>query len=169
MFCKRVGDPRLYEAFQLENGTITVSPQGGGFDVATFATRAEFDARFKEAEPDKTFRKGKVSAEFLPDDMELPCYSNGMRWNGWGMPWFDEETTKRVVEVFNKAAGPDMPLSLTWVDGVLNEYDWTEEKYYPVEVSDKIVDGKAIRLWRIGDGWTWNRVTHDTEAAGQAS
>jgi hypothetical protein len=114
MFCKQAGDPRLYEAFELDNGEVTVSPQGGGFTTARFSTRAEFDARFAEAVPDKVLRKGVVSAEFLPDDVKLPCYTDGMRWNGWSMPWFDAETTAKVVEIFNAGSGPEMPLSLTW-------------------------------------------------------
>jgi hypothetical protein len=44
---------------------------------------------------------------------------------------------------------------------VLNEYAWDEKAYFPVTVSDEVIDGKAVRLWRIGDGWTWEGVELD--------
>lgn len=159
MTCKRISnEPALYDAFVHDGGKIDVSPAGGGPVAATFWSQAAFLKEFVKAEPDLTIlKKGTVTAEFLPG-LEFPCFTNGQRWNGWGMPRFDESTANRLVEMFTAAATDGNPSSLRWHDGTLEEYDWSDLKYYPCAFRDEAIDGAVVRLWGIGDGWCWNAV-----------
>jgi hypothetical protein len=161
ILCKRVGRNELYQALEQPNGQFEVTRQGGGFVVSVFPNRAAFDLEYAETTPDPTLKRGTVTADFLPENVSLPCYSNGLFWNGWGMPLFDEETTHRVVQLCNTDTAPDVSPTLKWADGVLQEYDGNEETYHPCAVAEYVVDDKAVRLWQIGDGWTWNAVEFD--------
>lgn len=166
MFCTQADasteNRLLYEAFERDDGTIDVAPQGGGFSKAY--PRDVFDAKFVEVQANFALKKGKVTADFI-GDAELPCYATGQLWNGWGMPLFEEAELLRVIELVNpQLATPETPEVLKWIDGKLHEYDWNEEQYYPCGVSDKVIDNKLVRLWSIGDGWTWDAVKFDEPA-----
>lgn len=97
----------LYEISTEDDGRIAIWPQGGGFQRSL---SAEFFAdQFVEA-PALVMRRGTVTAEFLAEDVVLPCFSDGRVWNGWGMPRFDKETALKVVSLmpnpsYNEATG----------------------------------------------------------------
>lgn len=161
MLCTRVGRDELYDAYEQPAGQIQVTRQGGGFVISTFPNRAAFELEYTEITLAPTLKRGTVTADFLPGNVSLPCYSNGLFWNGWGMPLFDEEATHRVVQLCNADPAPNMIATLKWADGVLQVYDWNEEAYHPCAVAEYVVDDKAVRLWQIGDGWTWDAVEFD--------
>ncbi len=73
--------------------TVAFTAQGGGF--VQYLPRAAFEATFKPA-PASSFARRHVTGEWLPEDLRLPAYTDGRRWNGWAMPYFDFE----VDEIF---------------------------------------------------------------------
>ena len=81
----------LVEVFSMTPTEVKFSNQGGGFLMR--CSRQEFDSKFTPAaEPEYSCMV--VTAEWL--DQNLACYSNGKRWNGWGMPLFPFESAKLV-------------------------------------------------------------------------
>jgi hypothetical protein len=158
MYCKRPGEDAIYDAFRVD-GAIQVSPQGGGFVIANFATADQFNTEFELAELPTAFMAGTVTADFFEDVGPIDCYSDGKHWNGWGVPAFDFVAATQLVEIFKSDAAKDgTPPGLRIVDGEFQEYDSSEELYYPCASFTKEIDGKQIALWQIGDGWCWDAV-----------
>ena len=103
-------------------------------------------------------KRAMVTADFLPG-LELPCYANDLKWNGFSMPRFDLATVTKLVEAFTAAREMGSPPSLRWTnDGVLEEYNWSDEKFETCPFSEELVDGVSVRLWSVGDGWCWDAV-----------
>lgn len=163
MTCKRISHEGRYDAFVHDGGKIDVSPAGGGPVIATFTTQAAFLQEFVQAESRLTLKKGTVTAEFLPG-MEFPCFTDGQLWNGFGMPRFEQSTANHLVELFTAATTEGNPSSLRWHEGALQEYDWSDLMYYPCPFSDEVVEGVSLRMWSVGDGWTWDAVEFQDEA-----
>jgi hypothetical protein len=108
-------------------------------------------------------RRGTVTAEFLADDVVLPCFSDGAVWNGWGMPRFDKETALKIVSLM-----PD--LSYNEATGIITlQFVGEDPEYYrPHAIT---CDGEEIEVYEIGGGWTWDSVkfpeTEDDDPSGQ--
>jgi len=158
MTCTKRGDTALCDATLSDDGSISVSPQGGGFVFAKFPNREAFDKEFIEKEPDRTLRRGTVTAEFLPEGVALHCYTNGLRWNGFGMPMFEKSQLSLVMDHINRELPLGHPESLKWDGDKLMEYDGNEQEYLPCTVTTEMFDGTALQVWHIGDGWCWDSV-----------
>lgn len=150
----------LYEISTEDDGRIGIWPQGGGFQRSL---SAEFFADQFVAAPALVMRRGTVTAEFLAEDVVLPCFSDGRVWNGWGMPRFDKETALKVVSLmpnpsYNEATGI---ITLQFVGE-------EPEDYRPHTIT---CEGEAIEVYEIGGGWTWDIVkfpeTEDDDPLGQ--
>lgn len=166
MNCRRkVGGP-LCAAFQRQDGTVDVSPEGGGFVFARFPDRAALEAEFDKVDELPPYRKGLVTADFLQPGMHIPCYANGLRWNGWGLPWFDEAGIKQVIASLDIEPDPENPPALKWQDGKLmvrDDYsDSGETEYVESEPAETLVGDTALLLWNV-DGWCWDHVLFPDE------
>ena len=134
-------------------GKVEFAAAGGGF-ARSLPTDA-FHERYKEAEP-PTMREGIVTAEFLGEDVELRCWSDGSCWNGWGMPLFERAAVAQLMSV------PDL-FPMRWgangsviVDCAQEGDEPDLETYTPVTMPN----GEAA--WAIGSGsWCWDEVTFD--------
>lgn len=128
--------------------TVEFAPQGGG--IIRKAPRADFENRFKPATL-PAFSLVAICAEWLPDDMKVPAYSNGRRWNGWAMPYFTIESGKSLLGFM-----PDLRYDSQRDAFVSKAYDddQAEEEVFPAETL--VIDGRPIQTYAIGAGfWCW--------------
>lgn len=127
--------------------TVEFSAQGGGF--VHKASRDEFEKRFKPAAL-PAFSLQAVSAEWLPDDLKLPAYTNGQRWNGWAMPYFPAEAAHALLEHM-----PDLRYDAAQDAFVSKSYDdETENDVFPAQ--ELVVEGATVKVYAIGAGsWCW--------------
>jgi hypothetical protein len=162
MNCRRKEGGGLCAAFQRDDGTIEVSPEGGGFVFARFANQAEFENEFVRDDTESPYRAGLVTAEFLTVGVAILCYSNGRAWNGWGIPWFDEVGIRQVIASLVEGIAEGTQPPLKWEGGKLmvrDDFadDADEQGYYECVPADITVDGVTRKLWHV-DGWTWDAV-----------
>lgn len=146
LFTDEVG--RLVEVLWTStDDNVEFSAQGGGF--VQKAPRAEFEKRFKPAVL-PAFSLRVVSAEWLPDALKLPAYTNGQRWNGWAMPYFPVEAAHALLEHM-----PDLRYDDTRDAFVSKSYDdEAEDEVYPAQVL--VVRGETLKVYAIGAGsWCW--------------
>lgn len=166
MTCRRKGGGPLCEAIQRKDGTVDVSPQGGGFVFAHFTDQAALEAEFDKVDGFPPYRKGLITADFLQPGIAIPCYANELRWNGWGIPWFDEAGIKQVIASLDNEPDPTNPPVLKWADGKLmvrdNYSDSNVTEYYESEPGEILVGETKLRLWAV-DGWTWDGVIFPEE------
>jgi hypothetical protein len=149
---KEHGD--LYEVSTEDDGLIAIWPQGGGFQ--RLLSVEDFASQYVVA-PGLVMRSGTVTAEFLAEDVVLPCFSDGSAWNGWGMPRFDKDTALKIVSLM-----PD--LSYNEATGIITLQLVGEEPedYRPQTIT---CEGEAVEVYEIGGGWTWDSVIFpDTDA-----
>lgn len=127
--------------------TVEFSAQGGGF--VHKASRTEFEKRFKPAAP-LAFSLQAVSAEWLPDNLTLPAYTNGQRWNGWAMPYFTAAAAHSLLPHM-----PDLRYDSARDAFVSKSYeDQFEEDVFASETL--VIDGHAIKVYPVGAGsWCW--------------
>jgi hypothetical protein len=144
----------LYEVSTEDDGLIAIWPQGGGFQ--RLLSVKDFASQYVVA-PALVMRRGTVTAEFLAEDVVLPCFSDGSAWNGWGMPRFDKDTALKIVSLM-----PD--LSYNEATGIITLRFVGEEPedYRPQTIT---CEGEAVELYEFGGGWTWDSVKFpDTDA-----
>nr|WP_314621805.1 hypothetical protein [uncultured Noviherbaspirillum sp.] len=144
----------VYEVSTGDDGLIAIWPQGGGFQRLLSAE--DFASQYVVA-PVLVMRRGTVTAEFLAEDVVLPCFSDGSAWNGWGMPRFDKDTALKIVSLM-----PD--LSYNEATGIITLQFVGEEPevYRPQTIT---CEGEAVEVYEIGGGWTWDSVKFpDTDA-----
>lgn len=139
---------RRIEVSDSTTDPIIFCAQGGDFQCRM--PLEEFE--YYEVAPAPTFERATVTAEFLPDDVVLPCYSNGERWNGLDMPYFDRAAVDRLIELI---AGSTIPIR--WADNgadvIVMDEDY-EGGFYTLE-SVTMPDG--VLAWPVGAGsWTWD-------------
>jgi len=144
----------LYEVSTGDDGLIAIWPQGGGFQRLLSAE--DFASQYVVAQA-LVMRRGTVTAEFLAEDVVLPCVSDGGAWNGWGMPCFDKDTALKIVSLM-----PD--LSYNEATGIITLQFVGEEPedYRPQTIT---CEGESVEVYEIGGGWTWDSVKFpDTDA-----
>lgn len=152
----------LYEVSAEDNGQIAIWPQGGGFQQILSAE--DFASQYVVA-PAPIMRRGTVTAEFLDEDVMLPCFSDGSAWNGWGMPRFDKVTALKIVSLM-----PD--LSYNEATGIITlQFVGEEAEHYrPWTIT---CEGESIEVYEIGGGWTWDSVKfpelEDADPLGQTA
>ena len=150
----------FYEVSTESDGRIAIWPQGGGFQRLLSAE--DFTSQYVVV-PALVMRRGTVTAEFLAEDVVLPCFSDGSAWNRWGMPRFDKETTLKIVALM-----PD--LSYNEATGIITLQFVGEEPedYRPHTIT---CESKAVEVYEIGGGWTWDSVkfpeTEEDDPLGQ--
>ena len=129
------------------DGLIHITRQGGGW--VQKITAEEFSANYKPA-AFSPYAAVLVDADFLPDGTELPAYSNGARWNGWAMPYFDAETGHRLVTLI-----PELSFDAS-ADAFVFKADG-DDGDDAFEACTIMVEGKSVKAYPIGAGcWTWS-------------
>ncbi len=142
------------EIVDMDTETVTFARQGGGF-LHSMA-RQEFDSKFKPASVPE-FQKTWVTSDWFPDGMKLQAYSQGLRWNGWVMPWFELDAAKTLLEHIPE---------LRWnADGDLFKLVGGED-HEIWSGKDVQVGDQTLRLYPIGAGsWCWDGVHKDSNLA----
>ena len=167
IYYQKEGLSNLFEARE-ENGQMSVSLQSGGF--VSLYSHEEFNRLFKEFKPDLSLKKGTVSAQFLKGNVKVPCYSNRLTWNGWGMPRFDREGVDLVMKAFDFGPkikyhfeGDILTMDNPEYDEKYPEDHETKEnvKTFKINPTTKLINGVPILLWYIGENWCWEAVVFD--------
>ena len=114
---------------------------------------AEFLANFKEVTAPPPYKVINVTLDGA-EDLVIPCYSNGDRWNGWVMPFFLFEDAMKIVAYPGKSSVvylPDGDKFSSVYPGADPEDEW--------EADEIEVDGKKLKVYAVGSGfWTWAEV-----------
>lgn len=133
-----------------KSATVEFAPQGGG--LMRQLPRAEFERRFKPATL-PGYSLIAVCADWLPEGVKVPAYSNGRRWNGWAIPYFPFEAARSLLEHM-----PDLRY-----DSARDAFVKTnEDEIFCAETL--VVDGKPIKTYAIGSGyWCWDAAESDAE------
>lgn len=142
-----------------EDDFVHFFPQGGGF--AYRMPHAQFHETFELATGERPWRLGYVDADWTegmgPNDtfLKYPCWTNGDRWNGWGMPYFERATAELIVKHQGDVAFVN---TLRWEgDNVIETNPDDPEDtgtYEPMTLPN------GVLVWGIGAGsWCWNSVT----------
>lgn len=85
---------QLIEITERSETEVSFHPQGGGFVYKVGL--AEFAANFTPATI-PPYAPALVSGDWF-DGLEVAeCYSDGRRWNGWGMPMFTYEQALKLI------------------------------------------------------------------------
>lgn len=142
--------------------TVYFHAQGGGFQQSMPLT--EFSERFTAETTPPAFRPGTVTAEWFATDNgkdhSYACYSNGDRWNGFGMPAFSKSV---VDEMLTDWANSGFAENVRWEGGQLFVYDPSEDDTY--EVTPVTIPGIADPLYPLGAGsWTWDQIEFEKES-----
>jgi hypothetical protein len=128
---------------------VEFSPQGGGFVYRMKQDR--FRETFKAADK-PALRKVRFTADWLPAEMSVEGYTNGMRWNGWGMPMFTLEEAQRLIPYM-----PGLEHDAS-TDSFVMRSESDEPGQHEVFAAETItVDDQAVKVYAIGAGsWCWD-------------
>lgn len=128
---------------------VTLTHQGGGFVLEM--PLDEFRSRFKPAATPGFVRR-TVSADWLPGNMKLLAYANGLRWNGWAMPFFPLEEARRLLDHMPRLQY--LEESDTFVFQGAEEFEEADEVFVAKSLD---INGKSIKVYAIGAGsWCWD-------------
>jgi hypothetical protein len=128
---------------------VEFSPQGGGFVYLMKQDR--FRETFKAAKT-PAIQRARFTADWLPADMSVEGFTDGMRWNGWGMPMFPLEEAQRLIP-HTSGLRYDAAIDAFIMNDPDNDPE-TGEVYSGKTIT---VDGKAIKVYAIGAGsWCWD-------------
>jgi hypothetical protein len=134
-------------------GILRAFPDGGG-PVYAFPKEALDKYKFrivtKEERDAVPFTKGKFGLDEGPD---YDGWSDGRRWNGWAMPYFEKEVVKQILKDlggrWDEETGvgfmPDETGSFVSADS---------GDACLVEKCELKIEGKEV--WTF-DGWCWNK------------
>lgn len=160
---------------KLPNGMIIVSEItdhevkfcsfGGGW-VRTMVPQSLYE-NYRRIEKEELKTIEYYPAEFDIEDYygDRPAkgYTQGMRWNGWAMPVFDQEGIDRIREVFGSdEMSYDEKRDVLILD--LGEDVDDECRFEEYEGFDIYVNGEIKHVYAIGSGsWVWDEVTSDDD------
>jgi|LNFM01.1.fsa_nt_gb hypothetical protein len=126
---------------------VEFAPQGGG--AIRKCNRTDFERCFKPATP-AAYAVAQISAEWLPRGMRVPAYSNGMRWNGWAMPFFTKEAGLSLLQFM-----PGLSFDSNRDAFVSKDADMSDEEEVFSAVT-LVIEGLPIKTYDIGAGsWCW--------------
>lgn len=130
----------------IEANTVQVHNQGGGF--VEIITIAEL---YGEYEPTtlETFYPAKVDAEWFPYGYSAPCYTDGRKWNGSGMPYFEKSA---ILDFLSLGYMPGTTYNEEH-DCFITDLEGETEECHATTI---LVGGKSIKVYPLGAGsWTW--------------
>lgn len=110
--------------------------------------------------PALQMQTGTVTADFVEGVFE--CYSDGQRWNGWGIPFFTRGVADRIADLM-QGEGELRYNPETDAFEYRASADTPESDVECFTGGDIVVDGEARHVYSIGGmSWTWNAVEFDT-------
>jgi hypothetical protein len=130
-------------------GTTTMvefHAQGGGFIQSL--PEDEFHECFKLRTDPPPFTKVIVTGDWDYETI-YEAYSNGVRWNGWVVPYFTKDTALAVMATIPGACfeeGRDCFTQPSFED---------DGGVYVALGVDIAVDGQFIHVYHLFDGWCW--------------
>lgn len=140
----------VLEARDNGDGTLGVSTQGGG--LVRRVTQEQLQTEYDRVRPDFSYKEGTVTADFLDSAVIVPCFTDGKRWNGWGMPSFTLDIGKSLIPHLPELRYDEEKDAFIW-----SPHDGEEEMYEPVAI---LVNREPIKVYPIGTGsWTWDSVS----------
>lgn len=156
------------------DGVIRYHTAGGGYSLID-------DGKFEPTDnPYRVFYPAFCSGDWVSDGNTVyPCITNGERWNGWGVPYFNKETMTSVVaecsSVFTTVADLIQNCGVLFVwcgdtlymsgqvddvkDGVITIYGDDDDPPF-FKCPSMQMDGQR---WYAIDGWCWNSAKTFTE------
>lgn len=147
-------DQHGYRVELVPHDTVQFCQVGGGPVITLKA--GKFHELFKPEVASRVMRAGTVTASFLHDcgwtldgePVDVPCYSNGTLWYGWGRPYFRRSVVEQMMEYMG---------DLQWDGNNIKHCDTGEPAVYESEII--VVAGEEIEVWGIGAGWwCWDQV-----------
>lgn len=123
--------------------------QAGGFSYRM--AQARFRDTFKAVET-LAFRKARFTADWLPAEMSVEGFANGMHWNGWGMPKFTLQEAQRHIPHM-----PGLEFDVATDSFVMKQEDDEPGQHGTFAGETITVDGETVRVYAIGAGsWCWD-------------
>jgi hypothetical protein len=111
------------------------------------------------------FRRGYFRGDWLPGDEQFEGWTTGETWNGWALPYFEFEESRRYAELQTRLAAehPEWRLGTVSYDVeadafvVANVDEPGDPEVWPAEEIE--VDGEVRKVYGLGAGfWTWEQV-----------
>lgn len=131
-----------------EGGRVFFVAHGGGFRQV--APEAQFDADFKWEVAPPAYRRIDTIMEMFKGEV-FPAYSNGERWNGWALPYFEYQVAVKVAHMISNKTRYDRDTETFTIP----DDDYPAEPYtYKSQLIT--VNGAKIKVWGAGTGsWCW--------------
>ncbi|WP_020201337.1 hypothetical protein [Cupriavidus sp. WS] len=92
------------------------------------------------------FRRVYVTGDWLPDDFAIGAYWDGALWNGFPVPLFSLEDGMALCAAMPSLAFDEVAQVFRMEDG--------EDQLWCPQVA-RVIDGRAVDLYLIGDSWCW--------------
>lgn len=145
----------ITDPFASECGRFTVEDPEAAYGIpAEIARELVAENCRRETAWRNAFRKGLATADFLPENVALPCFSNDRRWNGWGQPAFELDVAKQLLVHL-----PDLSFRESDACFVCVYHDDPGMEplvYAPEQI---MVDGEPKTVYFIGAGdWVWDPI-----------
>lgn len=99
-------------------------------------------------------------------DEPIPCYTTGVTWNGFGVPWFDMAGIALLKESSDAMDQMGAPVTLVIEGEVVRVYDMGEEEYFDCAMRVEIIKGKPVKMWLVGENWCWDKCTEVAAKSG---
>jgi hypothetical protein len=147
LFADQAG--RLVETAYPEADPVEFSPQGGG--LVHRMSQLRFKDTFRPAQT-PPIRKARFTADWLPADVAVEGFTNGMRWNGWGMPLF---AFKEAQQLMPHMPGMRYDAARDAFIMKLADGEPSEEEIFCSRTID--VEGTILTVYPLGAGsWCWD-------------
>lgn len=123
---------------------VAVTPQGGG--PVRMTLRDEFLTQYKKAKF-LPYKRTRIQADWLPDDIEFVAYTNMRKWNGWAIPYFTFEMAQALLPHMD-----DLSYDAARDAFVANSAE-EEEVFESVTLH---IEGAPVKAYPIGAScWCW--------------
>ena len=137
-------------------GSLLAHPMGGGLQLLIPSDDIPRFGIANEWERTQVFRRALFTIEDVTQKFE--GFTDGRRWNGWGMPRFEFLQAQRVVGVFDPDHGHYNPA----IDAFMTITADSEEELWPGEII-ALPDGGTTKVYSVGAGsWIWEEEDEDS-------
>jgi hypothetical protein len=136
-----------------KDGTLLAHPVGGGFQLR-FKPSGEREFRVVSAEEQESIPWRRSTFEIEGVDERFSGWTDGRRWNGWAMPFFEFSEAERVFQVLTQGKGAfDSERDCFSIRNTDGEDETWEGKQVPT------LGEKIVKVYAIGAGsWIWDEI-----------
>lgn len=136
---------------EVTEATVKFAPQGGGFQHEM--KREAFEATFKEISI-PPYKAAKFTADWFPENFKVEGYTNGLKWDGWEIPYFTKQEGLKLLEHL-----PSLKYDKS-ADAFINTLEDAGPDDLPTLFPAEIlleVSGKEVKVYGIGaSSWCWD-------------